>query len=205
MQVCTLAEHYKRKISKEDINALPIMRYEGEVRLVRTEEDLYKALADLNQERVLGFDTETKPSFRKGKVNAPALVQLAGSHIVYLVQLTWLPLNDMLADLLSSTQILKVGVSIHDDMRELQKMYPFTAGGVVDLGGVARAHNLETQGLRNLAANFFNCRISKGPQCSNWSLHELSQRQISYAATDAWIGREVFLRMEELGMIAPAT
>ncbi len=195
-----LAQHYQRKLSKDEINALPIARYEGDVRLVRCEDTLRAAVDTLRHERVLGFDTETKPSFRKGRANAPALVQLAGAHTVFLIQLTWLPMNALLAELLEDANILKVGVSIHDDMRELQKAFDFTPAGVVDLAHIARVHHLETQGLRNLAANFFSIRISKGPQCSNWSLQELSERQIVYAATDAWIGREVFLRMEELGM-----
>lgn len=194
-------ELYRRKLSKESINDLPIRRYEGEVRLVRTEEDLTRAVEVLRQERVLGFDTETKPTFRKGKVNAPALVQLAGEEVVFLVQLTWLPMSAPLASVLSSPDIIKAGVSIHDDMRELQKLFSFEPAGLVDLGNVARACRLETQGLRNLAANFFDCRISKGPQCSNWGQRELSARQVSYAATDAWIGREVYLRMRELGML----
>lgn len=194
-------EQYRRKLSKEEINTLPIRRYEGEVRLVRSEEELQAALAVLHQEKVVGFDTETKPTFRKGKLNSPALVQLAAAEVVFLVQLVWIPLNAALTDLLSNPSIFKVGVSIHDDMRELQKQYPFEPGGVVDLGDVARAHKLETQGLRNLAANFFHCRISKGSQCSNWSLPVLSERQVSYAATDAWIGRKVYLRMHELGLV----
>ncbi len=194
-------QDYTRKLSKDDINALPIVRYEGEVCLVRDEESLQSALDILKQERVLGFDTETKPSFRKGKLNPPALIQLAAKDVVYLIQLNWLPLNAELANILSDSQILKVGVSIHDDMRELQKVFPFEPAGIVDLGLIAAANKLETKGLRNLAANFFDYRITKGPQCSNWSAHELSHRQISYAATDAWIGRKVFLRMEELGMV----
>ncbi len=194
-------QDYTRKLSKEDINALPIVRYEGEVHLVRDEQSLHQALDQLNKERVLGFDTETKPSFRKGKLNPPALIQLAAEHAVYLIQLTWIPLNDELTSLLSNPKILKVGVSIHDDMRELQKVHPFEAEGIVDLGLLAKQNKLETKGLRNLAANFFDYRITKGPQCSNWNAHELSHRQISYAATDAWIGRKVYLRMEELGMV----
>lgn len=194
-------EQYRRKLSKEEINTLPIRRYEGEVRLVRSEEELEAALKVLHQEEVVGFDTETKPTFRKGKLNSPALVQLAAADVVFLVQLVWIPLNAALAGLLSAPSVFKVGVSIHDDMRELQKQHPFDPGGVVDLGDVARAHKLETQGLRNLAANFFDCRISKGSQCSNWSLPVLSARQVAYAATDAWIGREVYLRMRELGLV----
>ena len=198
-------EHYRRKLTKDEINALPMRRYEGEVRLVRTEEELAAAVEILRAESVLGFDTETKPSFRKGRLNAPSLIQLAAAKVVFLVQLNWVSFHADLAQVLADPRVLKVGVSIHDDLRELQKLHPFTPAGVVDLGDVARAHKLETQGLRNLAANFFDCRISKGPQCSNWSLMQLSERQVSYAATDAWIGREVFLRMRDLGLItAPA-
>ncbi len=196
-----LNQDYTRKLSKDDINALPIVRYEGKVCLVRDEEGLQSALDVLTKERVLGFDTETKPSFRKGKLNPPALIQLAAEHAVYLIQLNWLPLNAQLAGLLSNTNVLKVGVSIHDDIRELQKVFPFEPAGIIDLGLIAAKNKLETKGLRNLAANFFDYRITKGPQCSNWNAHELSHRQISYAATDAWIGRKVFLRMEELGMV----
>ncbi len=194
-------QDYTRKFTKEEINAMPIARYEGEVILVRDAKTLKSALKKLHQERVLGFDTETKPSFRKGKLNPPALIQLAAEHAVYLIQLTWIPLNKEMARLLSNPDVLKVGVSIHDDMRELQKVYDFEPAGIVDLGLLAKQNKLETKGLRNLAANFFDCRITKGPQCSNWNAHELSHRQISYAATDAWVGRKVFLRMEELGMV----
>ncbi len=196
-----LPDHYKRKLSKEDINALPIVRYEGTIELVTTAEELDKALNALQKERVLGFDTETKPSFRKGKLNDPALVQLAGEHVVYLIHLIHIPFAAELAQLLSNENILKVGVSIFEDLRELQRIYNFVPAGIVDLGNVARLNNLETQGLRNLAANFFDCRISKGSQCSNWSVSTLSEKQIVYAATDAWIGRKVFVRMQELGML----
>lgn len=194
-------ELYRRKLSKDEINALPMRRYEGEVRLVRTEEALENAVRDLRGERVLGFDTETKPSFRKGTTNAPALVQLAGEDVVYLVQLTWVPMNALLTSILSDPDIVKAGVSIHDDMRELRRSLDFEPAGLVDLGHAARACRMETQGLRNLAANLFGWRISKGPQCSNWGQAELSAKQVGYAATDAWIGRLVYLRMRELSML----
>ncbi len=196
-----LPDHYKRKLSKEEINALPIVRYEGKIELVTTAEELDKALKVLHKEHLLGFDTETKPSFRKGKLNNPALVQLAAENVVYLIQLVHVPFAAELAGLLSNERIIKVGVSIFEDMRELQRIYNFEAAGIMDLGNIARANNLETQGLRNLAANFFDYRISKGSQCSNWSASTLSEKQIIYAATDAWIGRKVFVRMQELGML----
>ena len=106
--------------------------------------------------------------------------------------------------LLADPAVIKAGVAIGDDMRELARLYPFKPAGMVDLGMVARAHQLTTQGLRTLAANLFGQRISKGPQCSNWSVMELSKRQVIYAATDAWIGRAIYLRMRELGMTGEA-
>ncbi len=194
-------DQYRRKLTKDEINALPIVRYEGKIELVTEEHALEDALRELKKQRVLGFDTETKPSFRKGSINAPSLIQMATEDTVYLFQLMWTPFSAAMAEILADAHIIKAGVSIIDDMRELQKLHPFEPAGVVDLGNVARAHKLETQGLRNLAANFFDFRISKGPQCSNWSAQVLSERQIVYAATDAWVGRQVFLRMEELGLV----
>ena len=171
---------------------------------MRSLEDWEKALPDLAREQVLGFDTETRPSFRKGRLNTPSLVQLATGRAVYLVQLSWWPFGPELAGLLADPGVIKAGVAIGDDMRELGRLYPFTPAGTVDLGMVARAHQLTTQGLRTLAANLFGQRISKGPQCSNWSVPELSKRQVIYAATDAWIGRAIYLRMRELGMTGEA-
>lgn len=197
-------ESLRRRLSSDEINALPLCHYEGPIHLVRSLEDWEKALPDLQQEQVLGFDTETRPSFRKGRVNTPSLVQLATARAVYLVQLSWWPFGPELAGLLADPAVIKAGVAIGDDMRELARLYPFKPAGMVDLGMVARAHQLTTQGLRTLAANLFGQRISKGPQCSNWSVMELSKRQVIYAATDAWIGRAIYLRMRELGMTGEA-
>jgi ribonuclease D len=193
-------DQYRRGLSCEEINALPMARYEGEVMLVRSEEELDDAVRALGREELLGFDTETRPSFRKGRVHLPSLVQLAASERIFLVQFARFPLGDALASLLADARICKVGVGIRDDVRELRKLYPFEAAGLVDLGDLARAHGLPTCGLRNMAANLLGLRISKGPRCSNWSLSELSLRQVSYAATDAWIGREIYLKMREIGL-----
>lgn len=196
-------ERYRRKITKEEINDLPLRRYSGEIRIVRSDEELVDALDVLRRETVLGFDTETRPTFRKGKVNLPSLVQLACAEAVYLIQLNWVPLGDALSSLLADETVIKTGVAVRDDIRDLQKLFSFRDGGVVDLGEVARDIGLETHGLRNLAANFLGIRISKGAQCSNWSNRELGPQQIIYAATDAWVSREIHLRMRDLGLVVP--
>jgi len=194
-------ECYRRKLQSEEINALPMVRYEGEVRLVRSEYELSDALVLLAREELLGFDTETRPSFRKGRINQPSLIQLAASERIFLIQLAFAPFGEGLASLLSNGKILKVGVGIWDDMRELARLHPFEGAGAVDLGELARSLKLPTQGLRNMAANLLGWRISKGSRCSNWSLPDLSPRQIAYAATDAWIGRELYLKMREVGLL----
>lgn len=197
----TIPEEYTKKFTKDDINALPLRRYEGDIVIVRTEEELQDAVEQMKQEQLLGFDTETRPTFRKGRVNLPSLVQFGCSEVVYLVQLNWLPLNGLVCEILSSPDILKTGVAVRDDIKDLQKLAEFAASGIVDLGEVARTLGLETHGLRNLAANFLGFRISKGAQCSNWASKELTSQQIVYAATDAWVSREIHLRMDELGLL----
>ena len=201
MEAQTL-EDLRQRLTPEAINALPLCHYEGPVTVVHTLNEWKRALADLESDGILGFDTETRPTFRKGKVNAPSLIQLATAKCVYLVQLSWLPFGPHIADILANPDIIKAGVGIRCDMEALAKLSPFTPRGLVDLGNVARANKLSSQGLRTLVANFFGWRISKGSQCSNWSLMELSPKQIAYAATDAWVGRLVYQRMRELGLAA---
>lgn len=189
-------------LSKEEINLLPIQAWEGPVVLVREEESLAAALEKLRQEPVLGFDTETRPTFTKGKTCRPALIQLATADTAYLIQLTHLPFSEDIAELLSSPRVLKVGVAIHDDMKALARIHPFQADGVVDLAVMARARGIQAQGLRTLAANLLGFRISKSAQCSNWENHELTPQQIKYAATDAWVGRELYFHMLRMGVQA---
>ena len=123
-------ESLRRRLSSDEINALPLCHYEGPIHLVRSLEDWEKALPDLQQEQVLGFDTETRPSFRKGRVNTPSLVQLATARAVYLVQLSWWPFGPELAGLLADPAVIKAGVAIGDDMRELARLYPFKPAGM---------------------------------------------------------------------------
>ena len=193
-----IPEQYFQKPSKEEINALPIHRYEGPVRIIRTQEELEEAMEHLRAQSVLGFDTESRPAFRKGKYYPPSVVQLAAADAVYIIQLTWLPLGDTLAGLLADPAVLKVGAAIHDDIKELQKLHEFTPDGIVDLGDMAKSLGLETHGLRSLAANLMGVRISKAARCSNWAGKKLHNQQIIYAATDAWIGRELYFKLKEL-------
>lgn len=188
------------RMSRDAINALPLFHYEGRISLVRTPEEQNAAVERLSGETALGFDTETPPCFRKGKSNAPTLVQLAGSNEVVIFHLKWLPLDNGLISLFENPKIIKTGVAVHDDMRFLAKLNPFIPQSVIDLSEVARFNRVENRGLRGLAAAFLGLRISKGEQCSNWGNRELTARQIRYAATDAWASRAIYMSMRKAGL-----
>jgi ribonuclease D len=190
-----------RAISREEMAALPIRRYEGEVCLVATPADLARALEDLRQEVVVGFDTETRPAFRKGETHLPCLVQVATAQSVYLFQLRQPQVFQVLAELLAEIHVAKAGVALANDLRSLKLLFPFMESNVLDLGIVARRHRMDQTGLRNLAGIFLGVRIPKGARTSNWAAPRLSAAQITYAATDAWICRELFLQFQARGML----
>ena len=184
------------KLSREAINLLPVKRWQGTVSLAKTDSQLEKAVERLMREKVLGFDMETKPAFRKGVTHQPALVQLAGVEEIVLFQLNNLENFDSLAKLLSCSEILKVGVGLEFDVKRLQTVFPFQPQGFFDVGDEARRLGIESHGLRNLTARFFKFRISKRAQCSNWENQSLKPFQIHYAATDAWVSREIYFAMK---------
>ena len=184
-----------RTLTKDEINELPIRAYGGDICVVRTEEEMERALNLLWKEKVLGFDTETRPVFTKGQSSKPALLQLGGAECVFLFQFNHVPFCEALADLLADPHIVKTGVAVRDDMRALARIHEFTAGGAVDLAHLAKARGVQAQGLRSLAAALLGFRISKSAQCSNWEKEELSPRQVLYAATDAWVGRELYFKL----------
>jgi ribonuclease D len=191
-----------RVIAKEEIAALPIKRYDGDVNLVATPADLERAMEDIRLEGVTGFDTETRPAFRKGESYLPCLVQVATARRVHLFQLSRLDCSAAAAELLGSPAIVKTGIGLKYDLGQLQRLFPFDSAAVLDLGTVAKRHGLEQSGVRNLAGIFLGFRIPKSAGTSNWAAPRLSPQQIGYAATDAWICRELYLRFQELGMVS---
>lgn len=181
---------------------LPIRRYEGEICMVAAAEDFEAALADIQAERVVGLDTETRPAFRKGESHLPCLVQVATARAVYLFQLSCTEAFPLLSGLLEDTRIVKAGVALAHDLRCLQLVFPFEASNVIELSAVGRRAGLDQTGLRNLAGILLGFRIPKGNRTSNWAARRLSPAQITYAATDAWACRELFLRFETLGLLS---
>ena len=192
-------------ISREDMANLPIRRFEGDVRIVETVEDLEAARADFESEAVIGLDTETRPAFRKGESHLPCLVQAATARAVYLFQLGRVDVFPVLTQLLESSRVAKAGIALAHDLRSLKQVFPFEARNVVELGRIARYAGFDQTGLRNLAGIFLGFRIPKGNSTSNWAVRRLSPAQITYAATDAWACRELFLRFESAGLLRSDT
>jgi ribonuclease D len=197
----SLAPEFLRSITREEMAELPIRRYEGEILLVEDARALERAAEAIQREAVVGFDTETRPSFRPGESHPPALVQVATGSTVYLFPLLRLDCSAALAPLLSARGVLKTGISLADDLKKLKQSIDFTESAVLDLGRVAQRHGLKQTGLRNLTGIFLGTRVPKGAKTTNWAAPRLSPQQITYAATDAWACRELYLRFRELGLL----
>ncbi len=179
-------------ITKEEIQNLPILAYSEEIVLIATEKAWALAYEELKDEKILGFDTETKPTYVKGPLNTPAIMQIASTKKVYIIQLFKTKLLPSMLEILSDKNILKVGIAIHDDMTFLQKHARFTADGYLDLAKLAHQKGYEESGLRTLCAKLLGARLSKTMQCSNWERSLLSHGQLQYAATDAWISLKLY-------------
>jgi ribonuclease D len=187
-----MSELKGKTITPEALNLLPLTQFEGDIVVVEQEEHLIDVLAQLKNEKVLGFDTETKPSFKKGSMNRVSLIQLSNLETAYLIRIHKTGFSDALVSFLQKPDILKVGVGIRDDIRALQKIRSFEPGGFVELQNLARELGYEDTSLKKLAGLVLGARISKRQRLSNWELPELSASQLVYASTDAWIAIAIY-------------
>ncbi|MBF0610874.1 MAG: 3'-5' exonuclease domain-containing protein 2 [Magnetococcales bacterium] len=201
MDEVKLPQGWYQKIAQDEINLMPLGKWDGATRLVSTDAGLQEAALAWQNQTLLGFDTETRPTFRKGVIYAPSLIQLALDNEVQLIQLQGIKDHAPLGKLFSNSAIRKVGVGLEQDIRKLQGVFSFNPNGFLDLASVAERLGLPNRGLRSMAAAHLRLRISKRAKCSNWAKEELKPFQIVYAATDAWIGRELYRTFEEYGVI----
>lgn len=183
---------YPLSITKDEINLLPTYQYQGTIVLIETAEDALAAIENIKNEPVLGFDTETKASFKKGEHYDIALLQLATKTHSYLFRLSKFKLMPELTALLADPNIIKAGVAVRDDIKGLQKLLPFKEQGFVELADIAKEKNIENFGLRALTAILLKSRLSKKAKVSNWQKSELTPAQIAYAASDASVGYEIY-------------
>ena len=189
------------KLSKNEINALPLIQYEGDIEILTSKDNIQAAINDLKYYDLIGFDTVTKPTFVKGPMNPPSIMQLACDDKVYIFQFDNDEIFKQLSLILSNKNITKCGVSVDRDLIELMYLSPFDPISFVDLGNIARENEIPHHGLRGLVAMFLKHRISKGSQTSDWSKISLSDSQISYAATDAWVSLELFKIFDKNGFL----
>ncbi len=189
---------FKKNIENEEIQKLPLYGYNGEIEIIDNKQSFIKIIPELFLDKIVGFDTETKPSFKKGMANKQnvSLLQLSNSYKTFLFRLNKLELPQEIITLLSDPSIIKVGVSIRDDIKALQKLKPFEADGFIDLQDIVNKYGIENYSLKKLAAIVLNIRISKAQQLSNWEAANLSDKQIKYASTDSWISREIYLKLK---------
>jgi len=187
-----------KTISKEEIAELPIMAFDGKISVPLTRDQIEEAVSYLRQFKVLGFDTETRPNFRKGQHNTVALLQLSAGDRAFLFRLNKIRLPNLVKQLLADESIIKVGAAIHDDLKALVSLSPFVPGGFVDVQSMAKQVGIEQAGLRPLAAMLMGIRISKAQQTSNWEISYLTEAQLLYAATDAWVSLEIYNRLSDM-------
>ena len=180
------------KITNEATASLPLLEFPGRIRVVEHESDIEAACAVLRRAAVLGFDTETRPSFRAGVLFRVALLQLATPDEAFLFRLNRLPLAKPLTALLEDPQVLKVGVAVEGDLRALHQLRHFRERGFIELQQIAPAWGIEEKSLRKLAAIVLGGRVSKAQRLSNWEAQTLTDKQALYAATDAWVCRRIY-------------
>jgi len=185
-------KRFQSEITKEEVARLDLIQYEGPISLIQTEEEFQEAIDALSVQAILGFDTETRPSFKKGKMYPTSLIQLSVPDHAWLIRVSRLGYPKRLLDLLSNGEVMKVGTGLNDDIRRMRSDFKFEPGGFLDLQSYVEAFQIMEKGLKKMSAIVLGYRISKSQQVSNWDADKLSEAQLRYAATDAWICLEIY-------------
>lgn len=183
---------FQSEITKEEVASLQLIEYSGPITVIDSREQLEREIKRITGNPVLGFDTESRPSFKKGKVYPTALIQLATSDHVWLLRVSRIGYPERLLELLSSEDSLKIGLGLTDDLRRLRSDFHFEPAGFLDLQQYVEAFHIEEKGLKKLSGIVLGRRISKSQQVSNWDADHLTKAQLRYAATDAWICLEIY-------------
>lgn len=173
----------------------PSVHFQGQIHLINSDQELSRLAAEMNSAKELGFDTETRPSFKKGEVYKVALLQLSTDTDAYLIRLQQITQFQDLKMIFENAETVKVGVAIRDDLKQLQKMFAFQPQNFVELQDLAKLKKLKNFGLKGMTEEVLLSTISKGAKLTNWESQSLSDQQLLYAATDAWIGLKLFQKL----------
>ena len=187
------------KTDKNLIHELPRFVFEGRIIVIQSEAETVRAVKALRCSPILGIDTETRPTFRRGETHKVSLLQIADEHICFLFRLNEIGFPQPLVNLLADRQVLKVGLSLHDDFMMLRKRNEqFNPQNYIDLQDFVKEMGIEDMSLQKLYANVFRKRISKSARLSNWEADVLSESQKQYAATDAITCIQLYKELKEL-------
>jgi len=186
---------FEKSISPEELLNLPLTSFEKEIYVIENKDQIEYAFNYLRQQTIIGFDTETKPSFKKGQKNEVALLQLASSDKAFLFRLNKIKLDGNIRKILSDSTIVKVGVAIKDDLNGLKKKSTFEPQSFVELQEMVKKYGIQSFSLQKLSAIVLGVRISKSKRLSNWEAESLNEAQLKYAATDAWVALEVYKKL----------
>jgi len=190
-----MTRQFDESINDDELRKLPLLQFEGRITLIDTYEKFRRAMEDIGKPDLLGFDTETRPSFKKGRRYQVALLQLADARRAWLFRLNMIGLPKELATLLADKTVIKTGVAIRDDLKALKALTQFEPHGFIDLQNLVADHGIKELGLKKLTAITLGHTISKSQQVSNWEAPALTEPQQLYAATDAWVCRQIYLAL----------
>jgi ribonuclease D len=193
--VTSVQAEVKTTITHEEVNSLPLKAFEGKIVLIDDPAKLDKAIQEVAKHRLVGFDTETRPSFKKGQHYKVSLLQLALDKKVFLIRLNHTGITDELIALFENENVIKTGVGLRDDLVALQKLRKFHPKGFEDLAVISKKSGLLVESVKKLTALLLGFRISKSAQTSNWEAVSLSEKQLEYAATDAWVCLEIHKKL----------
>jgi ribonuclease D len=186
---------YRENISAEELVNYELSWFRGKIVVVDNLETFGKILPLIQKKKILGFDTETRPSFRKGRKNKVSLIQLATSDLACLFRINRIGIPSELVNILADPKVIKAGVAVHDDIRFLKNVRKFEPDGFVDLQNLVKDHGITSSGLKKLTAIILGFRISKRQQVTDWEAEKLSEAQQIYAATDAWVCYEIYKKL----------
>ncbi|MCF6361581.1 MAG: 3'-5' exonuclease domain-containing protein 2 [Cyclobacteriaceae bacterium] len=192
----------RERISTEEVNALPMRAYEGTIELIDKPEQVEEAVREIEQYNIVGFDTESRPAFKKGESYPVSLLQFATPKKAYLFRVNLIGMPPGVNRLLSNPKLIKLGIALHDDIKDLRRLGVSNPQGYQDIHSFIKDKGVINTGLRKLAAMILGFRISKSQQTSNWENEVLNERQQVYAATDAWVCLEIYEKLKKLRIIS---
>jgi len=186
---------YQENITVEELAERELSWFKGEIILVEDLNTFHEVFPRFKGAKILGFDTETRPNFKKGRKNSVSLIQLATEDLAILFRINKIGIPDELIRLLSDSKVTKVGVAVHDDIKYLAGVKKFSPRGFMDLQTYVKDFGIQSSGLKKLTAIILGFRISKRQQVTDWEAEQLTEAQVIYAATDAWVCQQIYQKL----------